>query len=250
MTAIQGSNCAPTGASNPAVATQSQSAGGWYNPLPNPYAYGLPSNGGIVGGLGMNGMGMYGMGMNGMGMYGGGFGGGFGGQYGPGLINPAVAAYGGGFNTNMYGGYNYQNNNPNSALPGYGYDSVVAPTTFASPLSGDGTAPNSAGDRIYQEDFVKGNQWAAIGLGIGTGLVAGTLAWGATLGRSIKRGAGAKLGLGLSIVGCSLAGIGAFTWANQKFSRAIYTGLDKNDNGHNDGSWTIQRGFGADITKI
>jgi hypothetical protein len=245
MTAIQGSNCAPTGASNPAVATQSQSAGGWYNPFPNPYAYGLPSNGGIVGGFGMNGMGM-----NGMGMYGGGFGGGFGGQYGPGLINPAVAAYGGGFNTNMYGSYNYQNDNPNSALPSYGYDTAVAPTTFTAPLSGNGTDPNSSGNRVFQEQFVDKNEpfmnlfGALGGAGVGLGI------WGLSLGQVVKRGRGGNVGaLVFTGLGALAGGLGLNVLFN-KFGKPIYTGLDYADNGHIDGSYTTQRGYDVAITKI
>jgi hypothetical protein len=249
MTAIQGSNCAPTGASNPAVATQSQSAGGWYNPFPNPYAYGLPSNGGIVGGLGMNGMGMYGMGMNGMGMYGGGFGGGFGGQYGPGLINPAVAAYGGGFNTNMYGGYNYQNNNPNSALPGYGYESAVAPTTFTAPLSGNGVDPNSSGSRVHQELFYWQNIPSLSMAGGLFGGLAGLVGWSATLGHKIK-GKPGNIGAALfTIAAAVVGGVMSKKYHEDRLQRE-YTGYDYADNGQMDGSYTVQRGYDITWPKI
>ncbi|MCE2929777.1 MAG: hypothetical protein LW809_00100, partial [Vampirovibrionales bacterium] len=139
---------------NQATSTQSQSPGGWYNPFPNPYQYGFPTNGGNMYNPMMGGM--YGGGMMNP-MMGGMYGGGMmnpmmGGMNGGGMMNPMMAgAYG--TPTNIYGSYDYQNTNPNSAVPGYGYQSAIAPTSFTSPLSGNGVAPNSAGNRIYQEHF-------------------------------------------------------------------------------------------------
>jgi hypothetical protein len=242
MTAIQGSNCATSGTGNPAVATQSQTPGGWYNPLPNPYPYGMPSNGGSIGGLGMNGI------------YGGGFGGGFvgglGGQYGPGLINPAVAAYGGGGNiSNIYGSYDYQNNNANSALPSYGYNSVVAPTTFTAPLSGNGVDPNSSGSRVHQELFYWQNipsltmAGGLIGGGIGLGL------WSGTLGHKIK-GKPGNIGAALFTIAVALAGGVLSKKYHEDRLQREYTGYDYADNGQMDGSYTVQRGYDITWPKI
>ena len=242
---------------NQISAVQSQSPGAWYNPLPTPYAYGqFPTNGGsiydpsMMGGMnpmmmgGMNNpMMMGGMnnpmmmgGMNNPMM--------MGGMYG----SPAVTG-------NVYGGYDYQNNNPNSALPGYGYNRVVAPTSFTTPLSGTGVDPLYTGNRIYQDHFSTSNApfvtWAS---GLTGAFVGGTL-WAQTAGRGFRgaRGWVGRTGNFLQ-VGAVLAGavIGAIT-GNRFFDgilKAQYTGLDHADNGILDGSYTTQRGNDVSLPRL
>jgi hypothetical protein len=250
---IQATTPATSSTPNPAAAIQSQSPGGWYNPFPNPYTYGFPSNGADIYGAGLYGAGM-GMGM-GMGMGAGLYGAGMG--MGSGVINPAVAGiYGanGGIN-NLYGSYNYQNKNTNSALPGYNYQSAVAPTTFTAPLSGNGVDPNSSGSRIYQEHFSEQNTPLVSVASGGVGaLTAGGL-WVFTLGRCFRGATGAmsKAGNVLQLLAMG-AGAAAGAVIGNRFLadklKAYYTGLDYADNGNMDGSYTAQRGYDASLTKI
>ncbi len=210
---------------NSFTATQSQSAGGWYNPFPNPYPYGFPTNGGNMYNPMMGGM-------NGGGMFG---------------ANPIAG--------NVYGSYDYQNNNPNSALPGYNYQSAIAPTSFTSPLSGNGVAPNSSGDRIYQEHFAESNRpLVSMASGAVGGFTAGAL-WMGTAGRVFR---GARGGWGKFGNFCQLLAIGAGAVAGSVMGdrfmgdklKAYYTGLDYQENGNMDGSYTSQRGYDVSLLKI
>jgi hypothetical protein len=244
---IQATTPATSSTPNSAVAVQSQSAGGWYNPYPDPYLNGFPSNGANIYGAGMGmGAGMYGMGM-GAGMYGAGMG------MGSGVINPAVAGiYGanGGIN-NLYGSYNYQNKNTNSALPGYGYQSAVAPTTFTAPLSGNGVDPNSSGSRIYQEHFSEQNTPLVSVASGAVGFCATGLTWAATMGKLaiFDNKFGTILNFGIAIAGAAAGAIIGNRFLSDKL-KAYYTGLDYADNGNMDGSYTAQRGYDASLTKI
>jgi hypothetical protein len=224
---------------NANTATQSQTPGAWYNPFPNPYPYGFPTNGGnmynpMMGGM-MNPMMGGGM-MNPM--------------MGGGMMNPMMAgAYG--MPTNIYGGYDYQNNNPNSALPGYGYQSAIAPTSFTSPLSGNGVAPNSAGNRIYQEHFAADNAPLVTMASGAVGAFATGMTWAGTIGKS--RIFNNKFGIFLQ-AGITLAGAVAGAVMGNRFMgdklKAYYTGLDYNENGNMDGSYTSQRGYDVNLLKI
>jgi hypothetical protein len=223
--------------SRQAVATPSQAPGAWYNPLPNPYAYGLPTNGGNI----YNNFG---------GMYPGGFQGASPYNYG---------AFPGGFNTaqlggNVWGGYDFQNNNPNGPLPGYGYESVVGPTTFQAPLSGNGRAPLYSTESKDQELFVAQNG-PLINMGtFSLGALLGGSIWSATAGKVIP---GLKKGKFARLVGLSMAavsGLSAFFLGAPKIkemARPYYSGLDKNDNGHaNDGSYGTHRNNDLNIFNL
>jgi hypothetical protein len=223
---------------NANTATQSQTPGAWYNPFPNPYPYGFPTNGGN----------MYNFGAG----YGNPYGAGYGNPYGAGYGNPFGAGYG--VNPvagNVYGGYDYQNNNPNSALPGYGYQSAIAPTSFTSPLSGNGVAPNSAGNRIYQEHFAADNAPLVTMASGAVGAFATGMTWAGTIGKS--RIFNNKFGIFLQ-AGITLAGAVAGAVMGNRFMgdklKAYYTGLDYNENGNMDGSYTSQRGYDVNLLKI
>ena len=227
MSTIEKTNNTTLAQPRQAVAPQSQSPGSWYNPLPNPYLYGIPNNGGnFYGGFG--------------GMYPGGFQGAYPYNYG---------GFPGGFNTaqmggNMWGGYNFQNNNPNGALPGYGYNSVIAPTHFQTPLSGDGTEPLYSGTAIYQKAFEYANA-PLINMGtLAGGALLGGAIWSATAGKIIpglKRGKIARLvGFGMAVI----SGLGAVWIAAPtitKEAKSSYSGKDHADNGIVDGSYATQR---------
>ena len=220
---------------NANTATQSQTPGAWYNPFPNPYPYGFPTNGGNMYNLG--------------GAYGNPYGAGYGSPYGAGYgINPIAG--------NAYGGYDYQNTNPNSAVPGYGYQSAIAPTSFTSPLSGNGVAPNSAGNRIYQEHFAESNAPLVTMASGAVGGVTGGVLWALTLGRAFRGARGGALGKAGAIFQVLAIGAGAVAGAvmGNRFMgdklKAYYTGLDYNENGNMDGSYTSQRGYDVSLTKI
>ena len=229
---------------NANTATQSQTPGAWYNPFPNPYPYGFPTNGGnmynpMMGGM-MNPMMGGGM-MNPM--------------MGGGMMNPMMAgAYG--TPTNIYGGYDYQNNNPNSALPGYGYQSAVAPTSFTSPLSGNGVDPNSSGNRIFQEHFASDNSPFVTAASGALGAVAGGGLWAHTFGIAFRRARGGVLGKTGVIFQLLAMGAGAVAGAvmGNRFManklKSYYTGLDYADDGNLNGSYTSQRGYDTSLTKI
>lgn len=214
-----------------AVAPQSQSPGSWYNPLPNPYAYGIPNNGGNF--------------YNNFGAYPGGFQGAYPYNYG---------GFPGGFNTpqmggNMWGGYNFQNNNPNGALPSYGYNSVVAPTHFQTSLSGDGTEPLYSGTRVYQDLFAAQNA-PLVNMGtLATGALAGATAWTLTAGTLFK----GRLGWAGALITSATAAIGLTMWAAPKLNtagKAFYTGLDHAENGHVDGSYATKRNNDLNLLNI
>jgi hypothetical protein len=192
------------------------------------------------------------------------FGAGYGNPYGAGYGNPYGAGYGNPFGAgygvnpvagNVYGGYDYQNNNPNSALPGYGYQSAIAPTSFTSPLSGNGVAPNSAGNRIYQEHFAADNAPLVTMASGAVGAFATTALWSWTGGRAFRgaRGGWGKFG---NIFQMLAIGVGAVAGAvmGRRFMddklKAYYTGLDYNENGNMDGSYTSQRGYDVNLLKI
>jgi hypothetical protein len=260
---------APREANSSSMATQSQNPGAWYNPLPNPYAYGLPSNGGniydpmMMGGMYGGGISPYGGGMPfgggmpyGGGMYGGGmmpFGGGM--PYGGGMYGGGISPYGGGMygsagvTGNVWGGFNYENNNPNSAVPGYGFNGVLGPTHFQTSLSGDGVDPHASTNRIFQEHFAESNMSLAHGALFGTGFLGGMAFIQATplrhlrgpFGNALKCGSAVLAGGALMLLGSPSA---------KKFLERQYTGFDHANNGSIDGNYTTERNYDVSITKI